>query len=119
LVEGTHRDDRHGNASKVREAVAASAANFGPLCRPPQFKRLAREAWKRYIEPATWLDASREAAAIAFCELWQELRSAPMSFPAAKHSQLRGYMSDLGLTDGRKRPAADDKQKEKDEHFDD
>ena len=81
-----------GVKSEVREAVAASVANFGPLCRPLHFKRLAREAWKQYIEPATWLDASREASAIAFCELWQELRSAPMSFPAAKHTQLRGYM---------------------------
>jgi hypothetical protein len=42
LVEGTHRDDRHGVASKVRAALAASAASFGPLTRPRHFKRLAR-----------------------------------------------------------------------------
>ncbi len=120
LIQGTHRDDRHGVEAEVREAVAASATSFGPLCRPAHFKRLARTAWKQYIEPAIWLDASREASAIAFCELWQELRSAPTSFPSAKHTQLRGYMSDLGLTDKRKRPVADAKnEKEKDEHFDD
>jgi phage terminase small subunit len=118
LIEGTHRPDRHGTASKARESVATSAANFGPLRRPPYLKRFAREAWKKYIEPATWLDASREPAAIMFCELWQEFRSAPMSFQAARHTQLRGLMSDLGLTDERKRPVADT-EKIKDEHFDD
>jgi hypothetical protein len=75
------------------------------------------EAWKRYIAPAYWLDASREPSAIAFCELWQEMRLAPTAFQAAKHSQLRGYMSDLGLTDLRKRPTV--KHQERDEHFDD
>jgi hypothetical protein len=120
LIEGTHRDDRHGVKAAVCESVAVSAINFGPLCRPPHFKRLARAAWKQYIEPASWLDASREASAIAFCELWQEMRSAPASFPSAKHTQLRGYMSDLGLTDSRKRTVAAAKiEKEKDEHFDD
>jgi hypothetical protein len=120
LIEGTHRDDRHGTASKVREAVATSATNFGPLRRPPYLKRFAREAWQRYIEPATWLDASREPAAIMLCELWQEFRTAPTSFPAARHTQLRGLMSDLGLTEQRKRPVADIKnEREKDEHFDD
>jgi hypothetical protein len=105
--------------SKVREAAAASAASFGPLTCPQELKRSAREAWKRYIDPASWLDASREPAAIAFCELWQELRIAPANFPAAKHSQLRAYMSELGLTDQRKRPVDDTSPKEKDEHFDD
>lgn len=71
----------------------------------------------RYIEPAAWLDASREPAAIAFCELWQEFRFCPTGFPAAKHGQLRAYMSELGLTDERNRLKDDDK--DKDEFFDD
>ena len=71
--------------------------------RPRQLKGDALAAWKRYIEPAGWLDASREAAAIAFCELWAEFRFAPTSFPASKHGQMRAYMSDLGLTDERNR----------------
>jgi hypothetical protein len=82
LIQGTHRDDRHGIESEVREAVVTSAINFGPLSCPPRFKRLARAAWKQYIEPATWLDASREASAIAFCELWHEMRSAPTRYHA-------------------------------------
>src|SRR5450432_3961974 len=101
LIEATHRPDRHGVASATQDAVAASAASFGPLICPKHLKRAAREAWKRYIEPASWLDASREPAAIAFCELWQEMRLAPSAFKAAKHSQLRAYMGDLGLTDER------------------
>lgn len=117
LVEGTHRDDRHGDRERTEQAVEQAAQAFGPLARPSSLKRQALEAWKRYIAPAYWLDASREPSAIAFCELWQEMRLAPTAFQAAKHSQLRGYMSDLGLTDLRKRPAAE--EPERDEHFDD
>jgi hypothetical protein len=84
---------------------------------PSYFKRQARAAWQRYIAPAAWLDASREPAAIAFCELWQEMRLAPASFQAAKHSQLRAYMADLGLTDERNRHL--EIAKAKDEFFDD
>jgi hypothetical protein len=118
LVAGTHRADRHGDAAKARNAVAKSAASFGPLVRPTYLKRFANEAWGRYIQPASWLDASREPAAIAFCELWQEMRLAPASFRAARHSQLRAYMSALGLTDERNR-TIDGSSSEKDEFFDD
>ncbi|WP_441228053.1 hypothetical protein AB7813_08860 [Tardiphaga sp. 20_F10_N6_6] len=116
LVDGSHRPDRHGNAGAVREAVEQSASSFGPLSRPRSFKGITRDAWQRYIVPAVWLDASREPAAIAFCELWGELRRAPVSFPASRHSQLRAYMADLGLTDERNRPLPD--HSEIDEHFD-
>ena len=114
LVDGTHRSDRHGDAGKL---LSDAAAAFGPLRMPSYFKRQARVAWQRYITPASWLDASREPAAIAFCELWQELRSAPTSFQAAKHGQMRAYMSELGLTDERKRAA--EVSEERDEFFDD
>jgi hypothetical protein len=85
---------------------------------PRDLKGQARAAWKKYIEPAYWLDGSRGASAVAFCELWREMMLAPSAFPAAKHGQMRGYMSDLGLTDVRMRAGAA-KQTEKDEHFDD
>ncbi|RYE38162.1 MAG: hypothetical protein EOP21_12690 [Hyphomicrobiales bacterium] len=78
----------------------------GPLKRPTYLKGQARWAWDRWVASAGWLDASREAAAIAFCELWEEHRSMPRMFPAAKHSQMRGYMGELGLTDDRNRPDA-------------
>jgi hypothetical protein len=107
LVEGTHRPDRHGDPEKARDAVAAAAAAFGPLERPKHLKGFAKEAWVRYIAPSTWLDGSREPAAIAFCELWSEFRSAPARFPSAKHTQLRGLMGDLGITDHRRRPVAE------------
>ena len=73
-------------------------------------------AWTRYIEPAYWLDASREPLAICFCELWAEFRDAPAAFVSAKHVQLRGYMSELGLTDERNRTV--DAGKEPDEFLD-
>lgn len=103
LVDGTHRTTRHGKAAAAKEAVEAQSATFGKMQRPRQLKGEALAAWKRYIEPAGWLDASREAAAIAFCELWSEFRFAPTSFPASKHGQMRAYMSELGLTDERNR----------------
>ncbi|WLA62376.1 hypothetical protein [Bradyrhizobium diazoefficiens] len=117
LVDGTHRPDRHGDAQKIRDGVSAVAAAFGPLERPKYLKGFAREAWSRFVVPANWLDASRAPAAIAFCELWSELRRAPAQFPAAKHTQIRGYMADLGLTDERRRPVTG--EPERDEFFDD
>jgi hypothetical protein len=118
LVDGTHRTERHGDAGVAREAVEKAAIRFGSMERPKYLTGEAR-AWARYIAPARWLDASREPAAIAFCELWKELRLAPANFQAAKHSQLRAYMSELGLTDQRNRVLDADKAKTKDEHFDD
>lgn len=116
LVDGTHRSDRHGDACAIREAVEQAASSFGPLTMPRGFKGATRDAWHRYIVPAGWLDASREPSAIAFCELCGEMRRAPLSFPAAKHSQLRAYMVDLGLTDERNWPVPE--KSEIDEHFD-
>lgn len=118
LVDGTRNVTRHGTEEDLRKTVEQADVAFGALKRPRHLKSHALDAWKRYIEPASWLDGSREAAAIAFCELWQEFRFAPVSFPASKHGQMRAYMSELGLTDERNR-ALDDSKKEKDEFFDD
>lgn len=118
LVDGTRNVTRHGTESELREAVEKSIDSFGKLTLPKHLKGPALAAWKRYIQPASWLDASREPAAIAFCELWQEFRFAPVSFPASKHGQMRAYMSELGLTDERNR-TLDESKKEKDEFFDD
>lgn len=89
---------------------------FGPLTRPKFLKGEARKAWDTYVAPATWLDGSREPAAIAFCLLWEEFRDGPKAFPSAKHAQLRAFMSDLGLTDERNR-AAPPKDKDDDDGF--
>jgi hypothetical protein len=117
LVTGAHRTARHGDTKKAEQAVAAAEKAFGKGLVPPKsFKGEALAAWRRYIVPAAWLDASREAAAIAFCELWAEFRFCPTGFPASKHGQLRAYMSELGLTDERNRGEQEDE--EKDEFFD-
>jgi hypothetical protein len=116
VVDGTHRTTRHGPEKEARASAEASVAAFGKLARPKHLKGEGLTAWKRYIEPAGWLDGSREPAAIAFCELWQEFRFAPTSFPASKHGQMRAYMSELGLTDERNRIKAE--QEQKDEFFD-
>jgi phage terminase small subunit len=117
LVDGTHNVTRHGSKADA-EKVAASGQGFGKLKRPSYLKGQAKWAWERYIDPAGWLDATREAAAIAFCELWDEYRSMPRMFPAAKHGQMRAYMAELGLTDERNRGDFDPAEN-KDEFFGD
>lgn len=119
LVDGTHRATRHGDAAKVREAAENDISNFGRLVKPTHLKGHAADCWKRLIDPAGWLDASRLISAVALCELWQEFRLAPTAFPASKHGQMRAYMSELGLTDERNRVIDESKNKEKDEHFGD
>lgn len=117
LVDGTTNVTRHGKETAVRAKAESESQAFGKLVRPKHLKGEGAQAWKRYIEPAFWLDASREPAAVAFCELWAEFRMAPTAFPAAKHGQMRAYMSELGLTDERNRL---EKQPEQaDEFFDD
>ena len=118
LVDGTHNPTRHGPAAVAEKKVEAAAATFGKPVKPPYLKGHAAWAWKRFIEPAGWLDASREALAIAFCELWQEYRDGPRMFPAAKHGQLRAYQNELGLTDERNRGDFDPTD-QKDEFFGD
>ena len=116
LVDGTHNVTRHGNMSDAREK-AEKASLLGKPEMPKAFRGEKSAAWKKYIEPAGWLDKSREPAAIAFCELWAEFRFNPTGFAAGKHGQLRAYMSELGLTDERNR-GGDDPGKEKDPFFD-
>jgi hypothetical protein len=117
LVDGTRNVTRHGSEDALRKKVEESVAAFGVLSRPKFLKGDGLAAWKRYIEPASWLDASREPAAIAFCELWSEFRFNPTGFAAAKHGQLRAYMSELGLTDERNR-GDDGNSSEEDDTFD-
>lgn len=116
VVDGTTNVTRHGPEQELRKKAEAAVVAFGKPAKPKHLKGEAGAAWKRYIEPAFWLDGSKEPAAIAFCELWQEFCEAPQRFVAAKHGQLRAYMSELGLTDERNR--GDHGEKEKDEFFD-
>ncbi len=119
LIDGTRNATRHGTEEAVRKSAEKSPkVSFGKLSRPKHFKGHALAAWELYIKPATWLDGSREPAAIAFCELWQEFSLDPTSFRAAKHTQMRAYASELGLTDERNR-VTNENEPEKDEHFDD
>ena len=116
LVDGTHRANRHGKSDEIADKTAKTTIAFGKLTKPASLKGTAATAWKKYIEPAGWLDGSREAAAIAFCELWKEFQFNPAGFPASKHGQMRAYMAELGLTDERNRGDHGD-EKEEDEFF--
>jgi hypothetical protein len=101
LILGGHRPTRHDVGD---QGVSPTGPRFNPPRKPASLKGVAAKAWQRYIAPATWLDITREPAAIAFCELWAEFIERPAVFPAAKHSQMRAYMGELGLTDERNRP---------------
>ena len=116
IVDGTNNVTRHGPEAKAKKAIDEARTSFGPLEFPKALKGEAAKAWKRYIAPAGWLDGSKEPAAIAFCELWAQFMESPAHFVAAKHGQLRAYMSELGLTDERNRSATDDGEQDE---FDD
>lgn len=119
LVDGTHRTTRHGDAGAVKKAATrAKKQAFGKITMPRGLNAEGQRAWKRYIAPAWWLDISKEAAAIGFIELWQDFRAAPIRFAAAKHAQMRAYMSELGLTDERNRKI-DDETSDDDDLFGD
>ena len=60
VVDGTHRATRHGDEGKAKETAENSLISFGKPTRPKDFKGEALAAWKKYIEHAGWLDASRE-----------------------------------------------------------
>ena len=95
LVEGTRNVTQHGTEEAVRGAGESLLKHsFGKLSRPKHFRGHALAAWNAYVKPARWLDGSREPAAIAFCELWQEFSLDPTSFRAAKHTQMRAYASE-------------------------
>lgn len=118
LVKGTHRSHRHGSREVAAARAAVDPELFGPISKPGFLKGEALKAWKRYVEPCYWLDASSEPSAILFCELWQEFRDSPRGFAANKYAQMRHLMQELGLTDERNRgdPA---KAPGKDEFFND
>jgi hypothetical protein len=116
LVEGTRNVTRHGTEEDLKNRIEQAETAFGPLVKPESFLLKthieASKAWDRYIAPAWWLDASREPAAIAYCKLWQEFMKRGSKFPSSKHGQLRAYAAELGLTDERRRPKDDRKDKD-------
>lgn len=112
ILAGTHRRTRHGDPQDVADRVDQFRDAFGPISAPEGLPPKAMEAWIRFIQPATWLDASREPAAIAFCHLWAEFLEDPKAFQSARHGQMRAYMNELGLTDERNRRAVGDENPE-------
>ncbi len=63
LVDGTHRNARHGKLAEAKEKVEQAAVAFGKLEKPSYPTGRAATAWKELIAPASWLDGSRGAAA--------------------------------------------------------
>lgn len=112
LITDRHDVSRHGKKADATTQVTTSVTTFGPIAKPAELQGDASSAWDKWIAPAPWLDGSKEAAAIAFCELWREFRYDPTGFSAGKHGQMRAYMAELGLTDERNRKVADAKSED-------
>src|SRR3954470_3277091 len=117
LINGTRNATRHGSEGELVSRVESAIEDFGPLVRPDGLSLEAIKCWNEMIEPAKWLDGSKKLAAAALCELYAEWTMGPRHFAASKHSQMRSYMADLGLTDERNRVTL--AKKVKDEFFDD
>jgi len=103
LVEGTRDATRHPSEQELIEQAKRAKEAFRKPVKPDHLTGEAEWAWNRYIVPCWWLDGSREAVAIGFCELWKEFRRSPVEFSSPRHGQLRAYMQELGLTDERNR----------------
>lgn len=118
LVDGTVNTTRHGQEGVLRDRID-KAQKIGKPVMPKEFKGQAAWAWKRYIEPMWWITRPLEAAAIQFCELWQEFRADPKAFAAGRHAQMRALQAELGLTDERRRTGEPpENSKAKDDLFD-
>src|SRR3546814_13129255 len=85
LVDGTHRNTRHGKKEEGAAAVEATNSIFGALPRPSYLKGEARKAWDRYIAPLTRLDVSRDQYTILFSEPWKDFREGQRSFNEKQH----------------------------------
>lgn len=114
-MSGKHNVTRHGREGEIRARAEQARRAFKKLERPSYITGKAREAWDGMVAKCWWLDSSRLASAVAFCELWSEFRIAPSRFPAAKHQAMRAYAAELGLTDERNRGYENDD--EEDEFF--
>lgn len=120
VVDGTHRNTRHGEVDDAKKMVKKERKAFGKPKMPGHLGEIGKEAWRDYIEPAYWLTKARQVSAICFCELYEQFREDPKAFNGARHAQLRSYMADLGLTDERKRSMDGSQEAEDtDEHFGD
>ena len=103
LIQGTRNATRHASEQELIEQAERAKAAFRKPVKPDYLTGEAEWAWNRYIVPCWWLDGSREAVAIGFCELWKEFRRSPTEFSSARYGQLRAHMQELGLTDERNR----------------
>jgi hypothetical protein len=103
LVDGSHRNTRHGKKEKIEEKIVL----VGKPEMPEDFCPLEAKTWDRYIACCPWLDKYKEAAAIKFCQLWVVSEERGPLFSPAQHGQLRAYMAELGLTDERNRKMPD------------
>lgn len=104
LIQGTHRNDRHG---RKKAAPAAPAAKPGDL-EPPDW--LSPGAAAHFTEtaarlaPLRILSAADLDALAHYCAVWDQIKAAPHRANGAMHATARNLRNDLGMSpNGRQR----------------
>ena len=92
VVEGTFRPSRHGTTPAVDLAAP------GPLVKPKYLKGAAGRVWDEVVPQLTWLTPVDATALAAWCALEAERRADPAGMLAARLTQWRCLMAELGLT---------------------
>jgi len=91
-LNGTYREDRHGGTVDLPPELPE---------RPFWLSASAIIVWQELIpelEAAGYLARLDGMALATYCELAAEFIADPPAFPPQKLSQMRGLMSELGLT---------------------
>lgn len=95
LLQGTHQKSRHGNPEdKPQVEIKTPDA-------PEWLEGKALIEWERIckvLKSSGLLSEADTAVMVQYCLLYSELQTELMEFQAAKHTQLRLCLVELGLT---------------------
>lgn len=92
---------RQGPWQKCRHEGKGVDVDPGNIEKPADLGPAAAKEWDRIVpklERYNLISELDETALIQYCELTAEFKMQPVLFTAAKHTQLRMVMGDLGLT---------------------
>jgi len=95
LLQGTHQPCRHGNPDEKPKVEIKIPSP------PESLSGVAHAEWLRICDvlknSGILSDADIGVMAI-YCELYAQFQTDPVEFPAAKYTQLRLCMVELGMT---------------------
>ncbi len=91
-LHGTFRPDRHGDDPDIE---------IGAPIKPEWLSAAASAEWDRSVpimEGAGYLSVNDQMPLALYCELVADFQADPKGFPAARLTQLRLLMGELGMT---------------------